>query len=180
MLRALPRFALLALMMLLLAACAGSSIDLSQTYTLDNELGGTITVRYPSGWSVTQTFSTITFFNQENVETLDVTTVQEGLITGVVNPVRLNDPGRVMTLGEVLDRMRKEPTAAYNPAEVNINGRAVLTAEIPRENGSAEYWMISEIRAGTYAVLVAVATPSTLNENRDALNAIAAHVDYTE
>jgi hypothetical protein len=174
----LIRAIVLSLAALLLAAC-GSPTDLTETFTLDNpELGGTITVRYPRGWSVTQSFGFITFYNRADTSGIALESAQEGVVLGTISPVKLANPERSMTLEEFMERRLGDP-AGYSPTSLTLNRRTVLTVSLPSAERT-EYWVGIEIGSGTFSELRAIGTPNTIEQTRDVLHAIAAHVDYLE
>lgn len=172
------RAVLLVIAALLLAAC-GSPTDLTETYRLDNsELGGTVTVRYPRGWSVTQSFGFITFYNRADSSGIALESAQEGVVLGTINPVRLANPERAMSLEQFMARRLGDP-AGYTATALTVNGKPLLAVNLTADDRS-EYWVGVEIGTGTFSELRAISTASTIERTRDVLHAIAANVDYVD
>ncbi len=152
----------------------GGLLELAETYNADD---GSITINYPSGWTVEGAFGILAAFNSDDPAFLESDEVPEG---GLAVSIRTGGPDTLgleagAALTDVLAAVPGLPEGTSG-SEITVGDFSAAEADIEVE-GEAGYVLVAQLSEDNYAVaLVAGDTADTINANKETVKAMIASI----
>lgn len=198
-------FVFSAILSLLLVACGATaddggdadsssagSVNLSQSLSFDDEVGGSVTLNYPDGWASNTDTGLITLASSEELITENPDSPESGqvLTSVIVLPPEMasifvsgGEEVSVVSLANSFPTTFGEGSETFSEVEeTTIDGKtaAILTGEIESEDAAISVVIVAiALEGDSYAIILGGTALGESDSIRVTIEAIAGSVSYT-
>lgn len=156
----------------------GGLLELAETYNADD---GSITINYPSGWTVDGGLGILSAYNSDDPTVMTADEVPEGIVAAIIQTGPAENLG-LAAGASVTDLAAAIPgiPEGTSASEITVGDFSAAEADIEVE-GQTGYVLVAELADNQYAVVLVTAdTRDTLNANKETLKAMIGSLSLGE